>query len=267
MTTTTEQQNDSVGTTTVAMTIASSSRTTPASVMAPTEKPKKFFSVDFKRRQQKIFFYLTTLSLLHFISEDIPVRGEETPENERFGVMEAWKHSYFLCKNYILSCLKNGLYNVYSIMKISRELWNALEKEYKIEDVGLKKFVAAKFLDFKMVNGKFVITQVQELQMIIHDLPAEGVVINEAFKVAAFIEKMPPLWKYFNNYLKYKRKEMTLEDLIVPLLIEEDNKAAEKKSRGNSTIMGANIIEETSTSNRNRKKPFGSKNYLSKKKF
>ncbi|XP_019240830.1 PREDICTED: uncharacterized protein LOC109220818 [Nicotiana attenuata] len=48
-----------------------------------------------------------------------------------------------------------------NIMKTSRELWSALEKKYKTEDAGLKKFVAAKFLDFKMVDRKSVITQVQ----------------------------------------------------------------------------------------------------------
>ncbi|XP_075083587.1 uncharacterized protein LOC142167321 [Nicotiana tabacum] len=142
-------------------------------------------------------------------------------------------------------CLEGGLYNVYSVMKTSRELWNDLGKKYKTEDAGLKKFVAAKFLDFKMVDG---------------------MVINEAFQVAAFIEKLFPLWKDFKNYLKHKHKKITLEDLIVRLRIEEDNKATEKKSRGNSTIMGANIVEEASTSKK-RKKSSGPKNYPSKKKF
>jgi len=61
----------------------------------------------------------------------------------------------------------------------------------------MKKFIAAKFLDYKMVDSKSVITQVQELQVIIHDLLAEGLAINEAFRVAAMIEKLPPLWKDF----------------------------------------------------------------------
>nr|XP_016452660.1 PREDICTED: uncharacterized protein LOC107777183 [Nicotiana tabacum] len=218
------------------MATASSSRTTPAPAMTPKKK----------------------------ISKDISVLREEILENEQFVVTEAWKHFDFLCKNYILSCLEDGLYNVYSVMKTSRELWNALEKKYKTEDAGLKKFVAAKFLNFKMVDGKSVITQVQELQVIVYDLFVEGMVINEAFQVAAFIEKLPPLWKDFKNYLKYKRKEMTLEDLIIRLRIEEDNKAAEKKSRENSTIMGANIVEQASTSKK-RKKSSGPKNYPSKK--
>ncbi|XP_070025711.1 uncharacterized protein [Nicotiana sylvestris] len=152
-------------------------------------------------------------------------------------------------------------------MKTSKELWNALEKKYKTENAGLKNFVAAKFLDFKMVDDKSVIMQVQELQVIVHDLLAEDMVINEAFQVAAFLEKLPQLWKDFKNYLKQKRKEITFEDLIVRIQIEEDNKAAEKKSRGNSTIMGANIVEEASTSNKKRKKPSEPKNYPSNKKF
>nr|XP_016467957.1 PREDICTED: uncharacterized protein LOC107790539 [Nicotiana tabacum] len=206
-------KNGSIETTIATMATMSSSCTPPASPMAP-----------------------------RFIGKDVPILGKETPENERFVVIEAWKHSDFLCKNYILSCLEDGLYNVYSVMKISRELWNALEKKYKTEDARLKKFVATKFLNFKMVDDKSVITQVQELQL-------------------------PPLWKDFKNYLKHKHKEMTLEDLIVRLWIEEDNKATKKKSHGNSIIMGANIVEEASTSNRKRKKSSGLKNYPSKKKF
>ncbi|XP_075110198.1 uncharacterized protein LOC142181242 [Nicotiana tabacum] len=251
----------------VAGTVATvASRSTLSHAMAPAEKPGKFSGIDFKRWQMKMLFYLTTLSLQRFIKEDPPVMAENTPDDERLVVTEAWKHSDFLCKNYILSYLEDGLYNVYSVMETSKVLWNALEKKYKTEDVGLKKFVAARFLDFKMIDTRSVITQVQELQVIVHDLLAEGMVINEAFQVAAFIEKLPPLWKDFKNYLKHKRKEMTLEDLIVRLRIEEDNKNAEKKSHGNSTIMGANVVEEA-PQNKKRKKASGPKNYPSKKKF
>ncbi|XP_070002082.1 uncharacterized protein [Nicotiana sylvestris] len=250
---------------TVTSVAASSSYSTPAHAMAPAEKPEKFSGIDFKHWQMKMLFYLTTLSLQRFIKEDPPVLAEGTPDDELFVVTEAWKHSDFLCKNYILSCLEDSLYNVYSVMETSKTLWNALEKKYKTEDAGLKKFVAARFLDFKMIDTRSVITQVQELQVIVHDLLAECMVINEAFQVAAFIEKLPQLWKDFKNYIKHKRKEMTLEDLIVRLRIEEDNKNAEKKSCGNSTIIRANIVEEASQ-NKKRKKAFGPKNYPSKKK-
>ncbi|XP_070013669.1 uncharacterized protein [Nicotiana sylvestris] len=159
-------------------------RITPAA-LAPAEKLGKFFGIDLKRWQQKMFFYLTTLSLQKFIKEDVPILFDETPETERFLVIEAWQHSHFLCKNYILSGLEDALYNVYSGVETSKELWIALEKKYKTEDARLKKFVATKFLDYKMVDGKIFI---------------EGLVINEAFQVATMIEKLPPLWKDFKNY-------------------------------------------------------------------
>ncbi|XP_075081636.1 uncharacterized protein LOC107784487 isoform X3 [Nicotiana tabacum] len=153
------------------MTANASTSRTPA--LAPAEKPGKFSGMDFKRWQQKMFFYLTTLCLQKFIKEDVPDLPDETPENDSFLVIEAWKHSDFLCRNYILSGLEDNLYNVYSGVETSKELWKALEKKYKTEDAGMKKFVAAKFLDYKMVDSKSVITQVQELQVIIHDLLAE----------------------------------------------------------------------------------------------
>ena len=50
--------------------------------------------------------------------------------------------------------------------------------------------------------------------------------VSESFQVATIIEKLPPSWKDFKNYLKYKHKEMRLEDLIVRLRIEEENRSS-----------------------------------------
>ncbi|KAL0399698.1 UNVERIFIED_CONTAM: hypothetical protein Sradi_2313100 [Sesamum radiatum] len=88
--------------------------------------------------------------------------------------------------------------------------WESLEKKYKTEDAGLKKFIVGKFLEFKMVDSKTVMNQVQEFQMILHDLHAEGMTLSESFQVAAMIEKLPPLWKDFKNYLKHKGRKWGL---------------------------------------------------------
>ncbi|KZV16896.1 hypothetical protein F511_33675, partial [Dorcoceras hygrometricum] len=126
--------------------------------------------------------------------------------------VDSWNHSEFLCRNYILNNIYDVLYGVY----LSRlELWNSLEKKYKMEDSVVKKFVVIKFLDYKMVDAKYVLSQVQDIQIIIHDLLAEGMKINESFQVAAIIEKLPLMWRDFKNYLKHKRKELKLEELII----------------------------------------------------
>ncbi|KAK3020415.1 hypothetical protein RJ639_045720 [Escallonia herrerae] len=126
----------------------------------------------------------------------------------------------------------------------AKALWESLERKYKTEDAGSKKFVVGKFLDFKMVTSKTEISQVQEFQLILHDIHAEGMVIGESFQVAALIEKLPPTWKDFKNYLKHKRKEMKLENLIVRLRIEEDNRQSEKKASNYHQEAKTNVVEQ-----------------------
>ncbi|XP_068312433.1 uncharacterized protein [Pyrus communis] len=196
------------------------------------EKPEKFNGIDFKRWLQKMLFYLTTLNLAKFLIEDASVSGTI---------------------NYILNALDNALYNVYSPIKSAKALWNSLDKKYKIEDAGIKKFVVGRFLDYKMTDSKKVINQVQELQLILHEIHAEGMSLSETFQVAAVIEKLPPAWKDFINYLKHKRKEMGLEDLIVRLRIEEDNRCPEKKSNSQFMQAKAHIVEGGPKNNKKRK--------------
>ncbi|XP_073138758.1 uncharacterized protein [Henckelia pumila] len=179
----------------------------------------------------------------------------------------AWNHNNFLCKNYILNGLDDTLYSVYSSIKTAKELWDSLEKKYKTEDACIKKFVVGKFLDFKMIDSKTVMSQVQEIQIILHDLLAEGMEINEPFQVAFIIGKLPPLWKDFKNYLKHKRKELKLEDLIVRLCIEEDNRNTEAKSHKKMMETEAKSnLAESSTSYK-RKRPHDGKQKGKEKKF
>ena len=74
--------------------------------------------------------------------------------------------------------------------------------------------------------------------MILHEIHSEGMIVSEAFQVAAIIEKLPPAWKDFKNYLKHKRKEMNVKELIVRLRIEEDNRRFEKRVSSQSDIKG-----------------------------
>ncbi|KAL5749590.1 hypothetical protein ACOSP7_024193 [Xanthoceras sorbifolium] len=202
----------------------------PASVpMNYMEKPEKFSGLNFKRWQQKMLFYLTTLNLARFLIEEAPKPNSDELDVQVLTAIDAWKHSDFLCRNYIMNGLSDSLYNVYATKKTAKELWESLDRKYKTEDAGAKKFIVGRFLDYKMVDSKTVISQVQELQVILHEIHSEGMILSETFQVAAVIEKLPPAWKDFKNYLKHKRKEMNLEELIVRLQIEEDNKRSEKK--------------------------------------
>lgn len=107
----------------------------------------------------------------------------------------------------------------------------------------MKKFIEGKFFDFKMIDAKTVISQIQELQVIIHVQHNEGMsTLSELFQVATTIEKLPPSWKDFKNYLKHKRKEMTIDELVVRLRIEEDNRKSEEKT-SHIMVAKANVFE------------------------
>ena len=95
--------------------------------------------------------------------------------------VQAWKHGDFLCKNYILNGLDKTLYNVYSPLSTVKLLWDSLDKKYKVEDAGAKKFLIGRFLDFKMVDSKKVMAQVQDFQLILHELVAQGMTLVEEF--------------------------------------------------------------------------------------
>ena len=83
----------------------------------------------------------------------------------------------------------------------------------------------------------------QELQVILHNIHAEGMSLSETFQVAAIVEKLPQSWTLFKNYLKHKRKEMNVEELVVRLRIEEDNRESQKKSGKNPMETKVHVVE------------------------
>ncbi|KAF3638849.1 putative transcription factor MYB21-like [Capsicum annuum] len=90
-----------------------------------------------------MFFYLTTLCLQKFTSEDAPEVPKETSDKEHFMIVEAWKYSNFLCRNYILSGLiVNDVFEVAVIIEKLPPMWKDFKsylkhkhKEMTVEDL------------------------------------------------------------------------------------------------------------------------------------
>ena len=124
-----------------------------------------------------------------------------------------------------------------------------------------------RFLDYKMVDSKTVVSQVQELHVILHEIHVEGRMLSETFQVATIIEKLPHAWKDFKNYLEHKRKEMNIKDLIISLYIEDNNRGSEKKWAHNPSEAKANFVEhgQGSKFKKANNKGKGSKLRISKK--
>lgn len=96
-------------------------------------------------------------------------------------VVRAWKHHDFVCKNYILNLLENTLYDVYNSIDNAKALWESLDQKYKAKDVDLTKLLVCKFVEFKMVDVRIIISQVQDFKLIPHGIYIEEMVTNEYF--------------------------------------------------------------------------------------
>ncbi|XP_077239812.1 uncharacterized protein LOC143880724 [Tasmannia lanceolata] len=94
-----------------------------------------------------------------------------------------------------------------------------------------------------MVDERTVISQTHELQKLVHDILAEGMIISEQFQVAAMIDKLPPLWKDFRNSLLHKSKELLMESLLVCLRIEKENRNQDKKEENGSNINAISVVQ------------------------
>ncbi|KAG7548041.1 hypothetical protein ISN44_As12g032490 [Arabidopsis suecica] len=131
--------------------------------------------------------------------------------------VEQWNHGDYLCKGQILHYLVDKLYNVYSEVSTSKILWEKLETQFKVFNVGSGKFTTANFLNYKMVDSRPIMDQVNELQLIFHGIADEGMKICETFTVNSIVEKLPLSWEAFKNYLEFKQKPLSLQNLIARL--------------------------------------------------
>ncbi|GKB35736.1 retrovirus-related pol polyprotein from transposon TNT 1-94 [Tanacetum coccineum] len=170
---------------------------------------------------------ITTLALRWFLKETVPqveLLPNGNPLRHRLAKLgKAWKLSDFLCHNYVLNGLIDPLYNVYCKTTTAKELWESLERKYKTEDAGTKKFVVARFLDYKMVDSKSVVSQVQDLQVLLHDIHAEGMTLSETFQVAAYL---------YESYLQAGMNPYT-PDSAKANMVEHAGSSSRFNSKGN----------------------------------
>ena len=103
----------------------------------------RFDGTNFVHWQDKIRFLLTTLKVYYVLNNDLKALEEPKEDDTQEIVKERKKREEdeLICRGHILNALSDILYDLYTNTKTTKEIWEALEKKYKGEEEGNKKFL------------------------------------------------------------------------------------------------------------------------------
>ncbi|CAN1845367.1 Retrovirus-related Pol polyprotein from transposon TNT 1-94, partial [Linum perenne] len=146
-------------------------------------------------------------------------------------------------RGHLLNHMTNPIFDLLVINKSAKEIWEVLERKYGADDAGKKKYAVGNWLKFKMEEDQPIMDQVHKYENLTAEVLAEGMKMCEILQANVLIEKLPDSWSEYKNRLKHKKRDMTLEELIGHMKIEEANKQKDKDSVLNSHFVKANLVE------------------------
>ena len=209
-------------------------------------KLDRFDGTNFTRWQDKLKFLLTALKIVYILDPELVSIPEPTENDTEDLIAERKKRAEdnFICRGHILNALTDRLYDLYTETESAKEIWNALENKYKTEEEGTKKFLIAKYFDFKMLDDKSILAQVHELQVIVNKLRAVKIDMPEPFQVGAIIAKLPQSWNGYRKKLLHSSEDYSLEKIQKHLRIEEESRIREKAENSNIGHSKANAVSK-----------------------
>ncbi|XP_074288095.1 uncharacterized protein LOC141613255 [Silene latifolia] len=131
-------------------------------------------------------------------------------------------------KFHLLTHMSNTLFDLFSVHKSAKTIWELLEKKYGADDAGKKKYVVGQWLRFQMVDDKPIMEQVHVYENLCADVTNDGMKLDEIFLANVLLEKFPPSWNEYRNHLKHKKKDLSLQELVGHMRTEEANRLKDK---------------------------------------
>ncbi|KAF8026990.1 hypothetical protein BT93_E0037 [Corymbia citriodora subsp. variegata] len=194
--------------------------------LVPTEI-NRFDGKNYQHWAQQMEFFLKQLKIAYVLTDPRPVTNL-IPEASSGEIAQAkaaeqkWMNDDYVCRRNILSSLSDDLFYKYSHNTHSaKDLWEKLRLVYLYEEYGTKRLQVKRYIEFKMVNGKSVVEQVQELNNLADSIVADGISVDENFHVSVIISKLPPSWKDFCLKLMHY-EHLSFQVLMNHLKVEEE---------------------------------------------
>ena len=116
--------------------------------------------------------------------------------------------------------------------------------KFGASDAGSELYVMEQFFDYKMSGERSIVEQAHEIQSISKELEQLSCVLPDKFIAGGIIAKLSPSWRNIPTFLKHKRQEFSIVDVIGSLDVEE--KAREKDTRARAFEGGssANFVQK-----------------------
>ena len=204
---------------------------------AESLRPEKFTGVNFKIWKSKVRLWFTAMHIW-----DMRLGKPE-------GVLTAEEQKKYdeannLFVGCIISNLSDGLVRVYIDETEAKTLWDALVAKYDATDAGNELYLMESFHDYRMVNNRSVVEQAHEVQCIVKDLDLLKCPIPDKFVAGCIIAKLPSQWRNFATTLKHKRQEISVENLIATLDVEEKARKKDVPEKGDQGQSSANLVQK-----------------------
>ncbi|GJU29443.1 hypothetical protein Tco_1173032 [Tanacetum coccineum] len=140
-------------------------------------------------------FLLTTLKVVYVLTTPMLELVEDATV-KAIRIRAKWENDDYICRGHILNGMSDSLFDVYTNVESTKELWDSLESKYMAED-------SSRSLDN---------TQ-------------PGLKVDESISVSSVIDKLPPSWKDFKHTLKHGKDDLSLVQLGSHLRIDESQRA------------------------------------------
>ena len=208
-------------------------------VFCDLSKLEPLDGTNYKRWSQKLLIFFEQLEIDYVLSQDAP-QNETTADisiipligSSRYEIDEAkrkFEKDNRTARGHLLNHMSNSLFDLFVNKKSAKIIWETLEKKYGADDAGKKKYVVGNWLRFKMVDDKPIMEQVHVYENLVSEVLNEGMKMCEILQANVLLEKFPPLWNDYRNQLKHKKCDLSLQELVSHMRIEEANCLKDKQ--------------------------------------
>ncbi|XP_070672536.1 uncharacterized protein [Malus domestica] len=186
----------------------------------------KFDGTNFMRWKDNIRWMLMALNISYVLDPNLqPIPEPHDADTEQIiANRKKSEDDELMCRGHILNTLLNWLYNLFSTTHLQGKYGMLLKRSIHRRKKGTKKFIMFKFYEFTMTDGKSIVDQVQDLLLLITKLREVKIIVPDALQVGAIMSKLPPDWNKYRKQLLHMAEDISLQDLLKGIQIEEETR-------------------------------------------